>query len=101
MRWILARRLVFYDAERNRVRVVGISVDVTDRKLELVQLRSFTETLEAAVKQRTHELEARTRELEAENEARKRAEELLRAKRRKWRPSVSSPAALRMTSTTY
>ncbi len=78
MRWILARRLVFYDAGEKPFRVVGISVDVTDRKLELFKLRSFTETLEAAVKQRTHELEARTRELEAENEARARAEELLR-----------------------
>ena len=53
------------------VRVVGVSVDVTERKRELVELRNFTEALEAAVKERT-------RELEAENEARKRAEELLR-----------------------
>jgi signal transduction histidine kinase len=71
MRWILARRLVFYDAAGAPVRVVGVSVDVTERKRELVELRSFTEALEAAVKERT-------RELEAENEARQRAEELLR-----------------------
>jgi signal transduction histidine kinase len=71
MRWILARRLVFYDAAGEPVRVVGVSVDVTERKRELVELRSFTEALEAAVKERT-------RELEAENEARQRAEELLR-----------------------
>jgi signal transduction histidine kinase len=71
MRWILARRLVFYDEAGAPVRVVGVSVDVTDRKRELVELRSFTEALEAAVKERT-------RELEAENEARRRAEELLR-----------------------
>jgi len=78
LRWILARRLVFYDGEGKPFRVFGISVDVTDRKLELFKLRSFNETLEAAVKERTRELEARTRELEAEYEARKRAEELLR-----------------------
>jgi signal transduction histidine kinase len=46
-------------------------VDITDRKRELAELRSFTETLEEAVKERT-------RELEAENAARIRAEELLR-----------------------
>ena len=46
------------------VRVVGVNVDVTERKRDLVELRNFTETLEEAVKERT-------RELEAENEARK------------------------------
>ena len=71
LRWIHARRLCFYDAAGNPVRVVGVSADVTERKRELVQLRNFTEELEAAVKQRT-------RELEAENEARRRAEESLR-----------------------
>ena len=71
MRWIHARRLVFYDEAGKPVRVVGVSVDVTERKRELVELRNFTETLEAAVKERTQELEA-------ENEARKRAEESLR-----------------------
>jgi signal transduction histidine kinase len=78
MRWLLARRLVFYDEAGTPYRVVGVSVDVTDRKRELVELRNFTEVLEAAVKERTYELEARTRELEAENEARRKAEELLR-----------------------
>jgi signal transduction histidine kinase len=78
MRWLQARRLAFYDESGKPYRVVGVSVDVTERKHELVQLRNFTEALEAAVKERTYELETRTRELEAENEARKRAEELLR-----------------------
>ena len=78
MRWLLARRLAFYDEAGKPYRVVGVSVDVTDRKRELVELRNFTEALEAAVKKRTYELETRTRELEAENEARRKAEELLR-----------------------
>jgi signal transduction histidine kinase/CheY-like chemotaxis protein len=78
MRWLLARRLAFYDEAGKPYRVVGVSIDVTDRKRELVELRNFTEALEAAVKERTRELEARTRELEAENEARRRAEESLR-----------------------
>jgi signal transduction histidine kinase/CheY-like chemotaxis protein len=71
LRWIEARRLVFYDETGTPVRVVGVSVDVTERKRQLVELRNFTEALEAAVKERT-------RELEAENEARRKAEELLR-----------------------
>ena len=71
LRWILARRLVFYDEGGKPVRVVGVSIDVTDQKRATAQLRAFTETLEAAVKDRT-------RQLEAENEARRKAEELLR-----------------------
>lgn len=78
MRWLLARRLAFYDEAGKPYRVVGVSIDITDRKRELVELRNFTEALDAAVKQRTHELEARTRELEAESEARRKTEELLR-----------------------
>ena len=65
------RRLVFYDDAGTPVRVVGVSIDVTDRKRELVELRNFTEALDAAVKERT-------RELEAENAARLKAEESLR-----------------------
>jgi PAS domain S-box-containing protein len=71
LRWILARRLVFYDEAGKPVRVVGVSIDVTDQKRATAQLRAFTETLEAAVKDRT-------RQLEAENEARRKTEELLR-----------------------
>ena len=71
LRWILARRLVFYNEAGNPVRVVGVSIDVTDQKRATAQLRAFTETLEDAVKDRT-------RQLVAENEARRKAEELLR-----------------------
>jgi PAS domain S-box-containing protein len=71
LRWMEARIVIFYDAEGRPVRVVGVNVDVTDRKRAIAQLRAFTETLEERVRDRT-------RELEAENEARKRAEEALR-----------------------
>jgi signal transduction histidine kinase/CheY-like chemotaxis protein len=71
LRWIEARRLVFYDASGAPLRVVGVSIDVTGRKRQMVELRNFTEALEAAVKERT-------RELEAQNEARRKAEEQLR-----------------------
>src|SRR3984885_3967089 len=71
LRWILARRLVFYDEAGKPVRVVGVSIDVTDQKRAAAQLRAFTETLEDAVKDRT-------RQLESENEARRKGEELLR-----------------------
>ena len=71
LRWMEARAIVFYNAEQKPLRVVGVNVDVTDRKRALAQLRAFTETLEDRVRERT-------RELEEENEARKKAEESLR-----------------------
>jgi signal transduction histidine kinase/CheY-like chemotaxis protein len=71
LRWIEARRLVFYDDAGMPARVVGVSIDVTERKRQLIEFRNFTEALEEAVKERT-------RKLETENEARRRAEESLR-----------------------
>ncbi len=70
LRWMEIRALVFY-GEVKPERVVGVSVDITERKRALVELRAFTEALEDAVKERT-------RELEAQNEARRKAEESLR-----------------------
>ncbi|MDR3529649.1 MAG: response regulator [Rhodopila sp.] len=71
LRWIERRAVIFYDSEKRPERLVGVSVDVTERKRAIVQLRAFAETLEESVK-------VRTQELEAENEARRRAEDLFR-----------------------
>jgi len=71
LKWMEARHVIFYDRDGAPSRVVGVTVDITERKRAIVQLRAFTETLEEAVR-------ARTRELEAENEARRKAEESLR-----------------------
>jgi len=71
VKWIEARGVITYDAEGRPTRVVGVMVDVTERKRAVVQMRAFTEMLEDRVRERT-------RELEAENEARRKAEEALR-----------------------
>jgi PAS domain S-box-containing protein len=71
LRWIEARSIIFYDARHHPVRVVGVSVDVTERKRAILELRAFTETLEESIRERT-------RELEAEYVARQKAEESLR-----------------------
>ncbi|MBC7983998.1 MAG: response regulator, partial [Candidatus Obscuribacterales bacterium] len=71
LKWMEARAIVFYDPEGRAKRVVGVNVDVTERKRAIAQMRAFTETLEERVKERT-------RELEAQNEARVKAEESLR-----------------------
>jgi len=71
LRWMERRCVIFYDASGHPERLVGVSVDVTERKRTIAQIRAFADTLEDRVRERT-------RELEAENEARKKAEESLR-----------------------
>ena len=71
LKWMEKRGVIFYDANKRAIRVVGVNVDITERKRAVAQLRAFAETLEAAVKDRT-------RELEIQNEARIKAEETLR-----------------------
>ncbi|HEY0439300.1 MAG TPA: ATP-binding protein [Xanthobacteraceae bacterium] len=71
LRWMEARNVVLYGADGQPLRVVGVNVDVSERKRAIVEMRAFTETLEEAVKERT-------RELEAQHEARRKAEESLR-----------------------
>jgi PAS domain S-box-containing protein len=71
LKWIESLSIIFYGARGQAVRVVSVHADVTERKRAIMELRAFTETLDAAVKERT-------RELETENEARKKAEESLR-----------------------
>jgi len=71
LKWMELRAIVFYNEDQKPTRVVGVSVDVTERKRALAELRAFTEVLEEGIK-------ARTRELEAEFAARTKAEESLR-----------------------
>lgn len=71
LRWMEVRSIIFYDEQQKPLRVVGVNVDITERKRALVQMHAFTEMLEEQVKERT-------RQLEEENEARRKAEEALR-----------------------
>jgi signal transduction histidine kinase len=52
VKWIEGRYLIFYDTDGSAGRVVGVNVDITDRKRALMELRGFTETLEASVRER-------------------------------------------------
>ena len=69
--WMELRGLVFYDSAGLPQRIVGVNVDITERKRATTQMRAFAESLEDRVRERT-------RELEAENEARRLLEESLR-----------------------
>ncbi|MGH7033529.1 MAG: PAS domain-containing protein, partial [Stellaceae bacterium] len=74
-KWIEARYAIFYDVEGRPIRVLGVNVDVTERKREMLQIESFAKTMEERVKERS-------RALEAESEARRRADASLRQMQR-------------------
>ncbi|MGE0225619.1 MAG: ATP-binding protein [Acetobacteraceae bacterium] len=71
LRWLETRALVFYGAGDGPERVVGVCVDITERRHGLRQMQAFAERLEERVRERTVELEA-------EHDARRRAEDTLR-----------------------
>ena len=61
LRWIEGRYLISYGPDNSPARVVGVNVDITDRKRAIVEMRTFTESLEEAVKERQR-IEAALRE---------------------------------------
>lgn len=63
-RWILARGAVVRDEDGTPVRMLGVHLDITDRRRAEDELRALAAELEARVARRTAELEARNRELE-------------------------------------
>jgi diguanylate cyclase (GGDEF)-like protein/PAS domain S-box-containing protein len=71
VRWIEIRTKVLYDDDGQPIRVVGIGIDVPERRRATVELRDFTEALEEALRERTQNFES-------QYEARKKAEKQLR-----------------------
>lgn len=80
VRWIYAKAKTLCDANGRVIRMVGVNLDITDRKETQLSLERFTQELEAQVEDRTRDLlqsqdrlRALTRELNlAEQRERKR-----------------------------
>jgi PAS domain S-box-containing protein len=56
VRWIYAKAKTLCDAEGHAVRMVGVNLDITDRKEAQLRLERFADELEQQVASRTHEL---------------------------------------------
>jgi PAS domain S-box-containing protein len=78
IRWTETRGTVRYDQTGNPVRMVGVDVDITQRKRAEHVLRRAHEELESHVKERTAQLSQTLSALEREVEVRKEAENRMR-----------------------
>jgi PAS domain S-box-containing protein len=76
--WAAINGRIVCDRHGQKVQLVGVSADITDRKAAEESLQRLNETLEARVTERTAELEAAHRTVVAEVEQRERTETLLR-----------------------
>lgn len=65
IRWITARAKVIFDDQGKPSRMLGLNMDVTERKQAEEQVQRLNEELEQRVIQRTFQLEAANKELEA------------------------------------
>jgi PAS domain S-box-containing protein len=63
VRWVECRGNVTYDADGTPLRVVGVNVDITERKEYEAALQRWNETLEARVAERTAVAEQRAAQL--------------------------------------
>ncbi|WAJ28257.1 PAS domain-containing sensor histidine kinase [Antarcticirhabdus aurantiaca] len=76
--WAAINGRVVHDRDGRKVRLVGVSADITERRTAEESLRRLNETLEARVAARTAELEAAHRVVMSEVDQRERTETLLR-----------------------
>ena len=63
--WILGRGRAHYDAAGKPVRLAGVAIDITGRKLAELEISRLNADLERRVQERTAQLEATNQELEA------------------------------------
>ena len=78
-RWLMSRGQPQHDDCGEVVSYIGITLDITARKLAELELRHHRDHLDLLVKERTAELESRNAQLAVEVDERKRSEELLRS----------------------
>ena len=63
--WMLGRGRAYYDDAGKALRLVGVAIDITARKLAELEISRLNAELERRVRERTAQLEATNQELEA------------------------------------
>jgi len=63
--WMMGRGRAYYDATGQPIRLAGVGIDITARKLAELEISRLNAELEQRVRERTAQLEATNQELEA------------------------------------
>ncbi len=82
--WLISRGKPFRDSNNKVVRYVGIAMDITERKRAEETLRKAHDELDTRVKERTAELGAMVLELQKQVVQRVKAEETVKAERKRF-----------------
>ncbi len=85
LKWLHTQKIpVAIDSGKPKY-LVGISVDITDRKIATDKIKKFNEELESSVKERTSELEKANKELRKQIKERTKAEEKAKLSEERYR----------------
>jgi PAS domain-containing protein len=85
IRWLHTKKIPLLFVDGVPQYLLGISLDITEKKIATDQIKKFNEELEQRVKERTAELEKTNLELLAQMKERARAEESMRISEEKYR----------------
>jgi PAS domain S-box-containing protein len=95
--WLMARGQAYYQDDGTPYRMIGVTLDITERKLIELELFELTAELEQRVAQRTAELSQANQELLQEINDRKRIENALRESEARWRSLVQNAPSFVLT----
>jgi PAS domain S-box-containing protein len=88
--WLMARGQAYYQADGTPYRMIGVTLDITDRKKIELELFHLTAELEERVAQRTAQLSQTNADLLQEIRNRQRIENALRESESRWRSLVEN-----------
>ena len=90
LRWMMSRGRGVYDASERAICMVGVIIDIDDRKQAEIALQQLNQDLELRVEERTAQLEAVNQQLQAKIAEHEQAEQALRCSEERLRLALEA-----------